>query len=152
MGTWHTGPFDNDSAADFAGDVRDCTGPAARGGLLTAALRGGQEYLRTNRALTEEYSWGYELEHAIAAAAFVADEYTGEKRFTDCSYARGVGDDMELLPYVEFLPPSAILLIEARWFVKDMLTAMRFSGISEEWVEPVEEIGNVLNKKKVRDD
>lgn len=142
MGTWATGPFDNDSAADFAGDLRDCSGPEARHDLLLTTLTAGTSALETAQ-LDNEYSWGYELEHAIAAAAFVADEYTGRKVFTDTSYARGVGDDMELLPFVQ-IQLSPDLIAAARLFTARMISRMQASRIHKEWIDPVADIGLAL--------
>lgn len=143
MGTWGTGPFDNDSAADFAGGIQDCSGPDARHDLLLATLRAGTD-AAGKADLSNEYSFGYELEFGIAAAAFVADEYAGTKKFTDNSYARGVGEDMELEPFVTFHPPSAELTEAARSFVRATTEAMRRSKIEEKWLEPVDAIGLAL--------
>jgi hypothetical protein len=143
MGTWDTGPFDNDSAADFAGAIQDCTGPEARHDLLLATLGAGTEAL-PRAELTNEYSWGYELEQAFAAAAFVADEYTGRKQFTDTSYARGVDDDMELNPFAE-IRMSEELLKAARLFTGRMISKMGECGIDRELVEPVVEVGFALS-------
>lgn len=143
MGTWDTGPFDNDSAADFASDIRTCTDAQARHDLLLATLGAGTEKAAT-ADLTDEYSWGYELEHAVAAAAFTADEYTGTKQFTDTSYARGVSDSMELEPYVE-IRMSDDLVAAARSFTARMLSRMRGCRIDREWVKPVVDIGFALS-------
>lgn len=142
MGTWDAGPFDNDSAADFVGAIQDCTGAEARHDLLLATLGAGTEAL-PRVELSNEYSWGYELEQAFAAAAFVADEYTGRKQFTDTSYARGVGDDMELKPFVQ-IQMSEELLAAARLFTGRMINKMGECGIDREWAEPVIEVGFAL--------
>lgn len=143
MGTWDTGPFDNDSAADFAGDIRGCSGPEARHDLLLATLRAGTEVLSRTQLKSEE-SYGYELEHAVAAAAFVADEHTHRKDFTNTSFARGVGDDMELKPYVDFLPPSQDLLLAARKFTNRLVNRMSGSWIGAEWITPIKDIESAL--------
>ncbi|MES4905108.1 MULTISPECIES: DUF4259 domain-containing protein [unclassified Streptomyces] len=61
MGTWDTGPFDNDTAADFA-NALDEAGPKAREALIRGVL------VRTIDAT------GYltEAEEAVAAAALIA--------------------------------------------------------------------------------
>ncbi|MFB7191468.1 DUF4259 domain-containing protein [Streptomyces sp. NPDC056230] len=61
MGTWDTGPFDNDAAADFAGALDDVE-PEAREALIRGAL------IRTIHAT------GYlaEAEEAVAVAALIA--------------------------------------------------------------------------------
>lgn len=148
MGTWATGPFDNDSAADFALDIHSCSGPDARQDLLLATLRAGTETL-DRTILSDEYSWGFELEFAIAAAAFVADEYTGRKEFTNNAHARGESDDLnELGPYAEFHPPTPDLLAAARSFTARMIKKMRVCGISDEWISPIVDIGFALATSK----
>jgi hypothetical protein len=61
MGTWGTGPFDNDEAADFAGDLDDAP-PGEREALVRGVLT------RTVGAT------GFldEAERAVAAAALIA--------------------------------------------------------------------------------
>lgn len=140
MGTWDTGPFDNDSAADFAGNIQDCTTPQARHDLLLMALQTGRERLqRTDCLLDNVYAWGWELEQAIAAAAFVADEFTSTKQFTDTPYARGVGEDMELKPFVE-IQMSGQLMYRARLFIDGMIDRMWRDQINEEWIDPIKRI------------
>ena len=143
MGTWATGPFDNDNAADFAADVRDRSDRDARHDLLLATLRAGTEAL-PKADFSNDYSFGYELEFAVAAAAFVSDEYTGCKKFTDISYARGVGDDMGLLPFVEFHPPSDELISAAKIFIGRMVQSLQLAHIDEEWIKPINDIGFAL--------
>ncbi|MEU0274038.1 DUF4259 domain-containing protein [Streptomyces sp. NPDC006307] len=68
MGTWDTGPFDNDTAADFAGDL-DEAAEDERAGLLRDALAraaGTTGYLEADVADT-----------AVAAAALVAAQCPG---------------------------------------------------------------------------
>src|SRR3954470_16325508 len=64
MGAWGSGPFDNDDAADLAGDLAEPTESAsvvaALGDALLAATAG------------EEYIDAPEMSRAIAAAAIVA--------------------------------------------------------------------------------
>ncbi|WP_232667157.1 DUF4259 domain-containing protein [Pseudonocardia sp. TRM90224] len=62
MGTWGTGSFDNDNAADFAGDLDDATA-ADRPALLREAL---------DNAASADHLDSYEADLAIAAAAIVA--------------------------------------------------------------------------------
>ncbi|MER5995688.1 DUF4259 domain-containing protein [Streptomyces viridosporus] len=66
MGTWDTGPFDNDTAADFA-NALDAVGPGAREALIRGVLT------RTVDAT------GYlaEAEEAVAAAALIAAQCPG---------------------------------------------------------------------------
>ncbi|WP_418956774.1 DUF4259 domain-containing protein [Streptomyces tritici] len=69
MGTWDTGHFDNDTAADFSGDVDELP-PGERPGLIReqflAVLDEGEEYLDSDLAVT-----------AVAAAALVAAQCPG---------------------------------------------------------------------------
>jgi hypothetical protein len=66
MGTWDTGPFDNDSAADFAGDLDDAK-PEDREALIRGVLT------RT----VDATGWLTEGEEAVAAAALIAAQCPG---------------------------------------------------------------------------
>ncbi|MFD5434060.1 DUF4259 domain-containing protein [Kitasatospora sp. NPDC127067] len=69
MGTWGIGPFENDTAADFA-DALDETAEGAREALVRAAL------IRTVRTRDHlEYREGTE---AVAAAALIAAQCPGD--------------------------------------------------------------------------
>ncbi|MEU4780686.1 DUF4259 domain-containing protein [Micromonospora sp. NPDC023633] len=68
MGTWDDGPFDNDSAADWCGDLHDAD-PAARKAMVRAAL--------TTAALNTGYLGHDDAVSAIAAAAIVASQIPG---------------------------------------------------------------------------
>jgi hypothetical protein len=74
MGTWDVGPFDNDTAADWCGDLHDAV-PAQRTalvrGALTAVVDNGDDYLDSDLAV-----------EAIAAAAIVASQLPGGARIT----------------------------------------------------------------------
>jgi hypothetical protein len=64
MGAWGSGPFDNDDAADFAGDLADVTDSALVVALLGDALlavTAGDGYIEAP-----------EMSRAVAAAAIVA--------------------------------------------------------------------------------
>lgn len=78
MGTWDVGPFDNDAAADWCGDL-DEAAPGQRPGIvrdaLTAVLDTDEEYLDSDLAV-----------EAIAAAALVAAQRPGGTKVTS-SYA-----------------------------------------------------------------
>jgi len=69
MGTWDVGPFDNDTAADWCGDLDDAA-PEQRAVLIRDALgrvaQHGDEYLDSDDAV-----------QAIAAAAIVASQLPG---------------------------------------------------------------------------
>ena len=61
MGAWGVGPFSNDEAADFVGDLADADGSEARATLLRVLQLPPDEYVELPDACT-----------AIAAAALVA--------------------------------------------------------------------------------
>jgi hypothetical protein len=68
VGTWDTGPFDNDTAADWCGDL-DEAGPAQRVSMIRGALTAVVDedgYLDSDLAV-----------EAIAAAAIVASQCPG---------------------------------------------------------------------------
>ncbi|MBP2322901.1 uncharacterized protein YqkB [Kibdelosporangium banguiense] len=65
MGAWDVGPFDNDAAADFAGDLTDAS-PDDRPQLIREAL--------TTAADNTEYLDNSDACAAIAAAAIVASQ------------------------------------------------------------------------------
>ncbi|MFB4318402.1 DUF4259 domain-containing protein [Actinomadura sp. 21ATH] len=70
MGTWDTGPFDNDVAADFAGGLDDAAEherPAAIRAALEDAVGAGED----------EGLMGHVADRAIAAAAIVAAQCPG---------------------------------------------------------------------------
>lgn len=113
MGAWGHGPFDNDTAADFAHDVRACaTLPhplPARTALLLETMRqvlNGDAEVRPDQP--SDYELDYRIERALAAVAFVADAVTGICAHTDTPFARGVDDSPEadLLP--PLLPPTGL--------------------------------------------
>ncbi|TDD64226.1 DUF4259 domain-containing protein [Actinomadura darangshiensis] len=64
MGTWDVGPFDNDHAADFTGDLDDTPAPE-RPALIRQALEA---------AMREESLDGHVGDIAVAAAAIVASQ------------------------------------------------------------------------------
>ncbi|MER6376789.1 DUF4259 domain-containing protein [Streptomyces mirabilis] len=66
MGTWDTGPFDNDTAADFANALDDAK-PEEREALIRGVLT------RTVDAV----GWLTEGEEAVAAAALIAAQCPG---------------------------------------------------------------------------
>ncbi|MFC8373385.1 DUF4259 domain-containing protein [Streptomyces sp. NPDC057239] len=66
MGTWDTGPFDNDTAADFANALDDAK-PEEREALIRGVLT------RT----VDATGWLTEGEEAVAAAALIAAQCPG---------------------------------------------------------------------------
>ncbi|WP_175407506.1 DUF4259 domain-containing protein [Streptomyces sp. TRM64462] len=68
MGTWDVGPFDNDTAADFCGDL-DEAAAGEREGIISGIL--------TRVIDTAGYLEAPESEQAVAAAALVAAQCPG---------------------------------------------------------------------------
>ncbi|MFB9721102.1 DUF4259 domain-containing protein [Planobispora longispora] len=68
MGTWDSGPFDNDTAADWCGDLHDAA-PEARAGMVRQALQSAAE--------SADYLDASEGCEAMAATAIVAAECCG---------------------------------------------------------------------------
>jgi Domain of unknown function (DUF4259) len=63
MGNWGTGPFDNDAALDFLGDLADGRADAVTDGLRTAM---------TDVLNEKDYLEGRQTDRAIAAACLIA--------------------------------------------------------------------------------
>lgn len=116
MGTWGTGPYDNDAAADFCGFLHDAP-PARRPEMIRAALHvaartGG--YLDANLA-----------EKAVAAAAIVVAQRTGTP--PDSAYAPDFLVAGEPLDLPEEVRPLAVAALD------------RVVGAGSEWRELWEE-------------
>ncbi|MFD9565094.1 DUF4259 domain-containing protein [Streptomyces sp. NPDC059994] len=73
MGTWDVGPFDNDTAADFSGDLDEAPEGEREGIIRDALLRiiGTRDYLNQDIAV-----------EAVAAAALVAAQCPGGESIT----------------------------------------------------------------------
>jgi hypothetical protein len=69
VGTWDVGPFDNDKAADWCGDLDDAA-PEQRAQLIRDALRKVADH-------GDDYLDGAFADVAIAAAAIVASQLPG---------------------------------------------------------------------------
>jgi hypothetical protein len=109
MGTWDFGPFDNDPAADFAGDL-DEAAAEERAGLVVAVLE---------RALASGgYLAGKEGEVAVAAVALVAAQCPGGEP-VDPSYG----------------PKRPIPGLDARWVGLALRALDRVLGPDSELVE-----------------
>lgn len=146
MGAWDTGAFDNDSAADFAGSLEDCSSDEARNDLLTATLGAMVEHDFTARPMDEGYEFPYEIEFAIAAAAYVADARNGRADFTDNAFARAYDRASDEYVPLVFAPISDELLQRARTALEKLLERMEVAGIGEEWMEPSRVILAALNE------
>lgn len=99
MGTWDAGPFDNDSAADFANDLDDAPEyqrVAMIRGALTAVIE------------TEGYLDLDEGAPAVAAAALVAHRLPGGEQFAP----NGYGPEAPVPALPPDLVPLAISAVE----------------------------------------
>ncbi|MEV0346801.1 DUF4259 domain-containing protein [Nonomuraea sp. NPDC050680] len=119
MGTWDVGPFDNDSAADWCGDL-DKAAPKRRPAMVRKALKaaaGRTKYLDSDEA-----------SEAVAAAAIVASQRSG-------------------VPITSPYAPD-FLLEGGRVEIDDALVALavralnRVMGEDSEWLELWEESGS----------
>lgn len=139
MGAWSPEPFDNDTAADYAHSLR-AKPPAARLDFLMGALR--------HISMMDELPYTgveYELQEALAAAAFVAEAHTGTHPFTDDNpFALGTRDDGSVLPFPELPPPTPPLLTVALHCTIRIEQHFTSAGSEERWVEPVTRIRKLL--------
>jgi hypothetical protein len=102
VGTWASGPFDNDTAADWCGDLDDAR-PGDRPAMVRAALSGVVEedgYLDSDLAC-----------EAIAAAAIVAAQLPGGQPIT-FSYAPEFLRDGGSLPLPDEVAALAVRALD----------------------------------------
>jgi len=114
MGTWDVGPFDNDTAADWCGDLNDAASqrrPTIVRSALTAVLDNGDDYLDNDVAV-----------EAIAAAALVASQLPGGTKITS-SYAPDFLIEGGRLELVDGVPALAVRALD------------RIVGDDSEWRE-----------------
>lgn len=121
MGTWDVGPFDNDAAADWCGDLHDAA-PAQRPALVrdafNAVLDNGDNYLDSDLAVD-----------AIAAAAIVASQLAGGPAVTS-PYAPDFLLDGGTIDIPDDLPALAVRALH------------RIAGDDSEWRELWEDSEN----------
>jgi len=94
MGCWGSGPFDSDTAADFAYEVQEADGA----GRVEKVRKTMSEYLDATEEelrVMEGYELDGRIERAVAAAAYVTDGHTGRCQYADTVYARGVRKDAD---------------------------------------------------------
>ncbi|HEY9368300.1 DUF4259 domain-containing protein [Streptomyces sp.] len=114
MGTWDTGPFDNDTAADFALALDDAE-PEERESMVRGVLA---------RTVDDDSGFLMEADQTVAAAALIAAQCPG-------------GEPAEALPYgprasmPAFPPALRVLADEALARVVDFE-----SGPEGKWVDP----------------
>lgn len=120
MGTWDTGPFDNDTAADWCGNLDEAS-PLAREQIIRDALAAATalDYLECPAA-----------EEAIAAAAIVAAHRPAGPAINS-AYAPDFLVDGERLTLSEDLAALAVRALR------------RISGPDSEWRELWEDSGHM---------
>ena len=128
MGTWGFGPFDNDTAADWAGDL-DEAAPSARPALIRDAL--------TSVVKATDYLDGDDAMSAIAAAAVVAATRPGGPQ-VDTSY----GPDADTIASLDLDDQLSTLAAQALARVMDE---------ESEWRELWEEAGEFDDARRVLD-
>ncbi|MBE1534378.1 DUF4259 domain-containing protein [Actinomadura algeriensis] len=130
MGTWDAGPFDNDKAADFAGDLDDLV-EDDRPFWIWAALEA---------ALQGEDVNGSDGDVAIAAAAIVASQCPGGD---PCDPIYGPETPIPQLP--EDLRPLALQAIDRVLGPKSELPELWGTGDqAQEWHANVRRIRSVI--------
>ncbi|MEY9895379.1 hypothetical protein ABIA31_009068 [Catenulispora sp. MAP5-51] len=129
MGTWDTGPFDNDVAADFGGKL-DALPQDQRAAAIREAL--------SEAAECDDYLDEVIGTHAIAAAALVARELADGAHFVSPAY----GPQQPLPPLPPELKALAIAAIDR--------TVAADSEIAEEWGDPLEETAWYQGTLKLR--
>ncbi|SEF87361.1 protein of unknown function [Thermomonospora echinospora] len=133
MGTWDVGPFDNDTAADFAGrldDLPEQERPAAIRAVLTAVLA-EQDYLDSDYAV-----------EAVAAAALIAAQCPGG-RPVDSAY----GPDKPVPELPADLRPLAVQAID-RILGEDSELQQLWDdgGVNRAWHDEMDGLRAVLAK------
>jgi hypothetical protein len=134
MGAWGCGAFDNDNAADFTVDLDLCPTLEARSDLLMATLRTVAEKEAGSFDLAE---FDHQIDHAIAAAAYVADAKSGQKRFTDTVYAQGLNDETDEFYTILLETPSPELINMAKAALEKIDLWMDETGAEGQWAATV---------------
>jgi Domain of unknown function (DUF4259) len=115
MGSYGPGPFDSDTASDFASEVRHASDPEARADVLHFAMRNLVQAEGLVLARYADYELESEVERAVAAVAFIADQVRERCHWTNTADARGCTGEppYDLLPAPELAPVSDTLWISA---------------------------------------
>lgn len=155
MGAWDTDIFDNDNAADFSSHVDNCSDVQARQDLLKATMGAILERDIRPDEITPDYEFGYEVEFALAAAAYVADAKNGRHDFTDNSYAMGLHPDMDFQDdaawyHIDVGTPPEELVSQAVKLVEKVLERMGEVHLEEAWVEPSQKLLAALKETPER--
>lgn len=146
MGTWDTGPFDSDHAADFAASVIHASGPAARHDLFTITFGAFMDMPDVHPeliAMDDSYQLPSIILEVIASAAYVADGAAGDTRWISSVYARGA-DMYDAGQFVELGEISGHMVANAHAAVAKSLRLMHAARISADRMEPAEQIATAL--------
>lgn len=146
MGAWGTGAFDNDNAANFAGDLESRSDNEARNDLLLATLGEMADHDFEARPIETGYEFPYEVEYAIAAAAFVADARNGRYDFTDTAFARVYDQGSGEYYPISFAPVWDELVQKAKEALQRVLQGLEGAGVDAEWYEASRDILAALNE------
>lgn len=92
MGCWGVGPFDSDTAADFAHEVRSGSDTEARQDILLFTMRNLVQATDLTLHSMADYELESDVERAVAAVAFIADKIRKRDHWTNTSFARGCKD------------------------------------------------------------
>lgn len=142
MGTWGVEPFDSDHAADFAAGVIGSSGPEERRDLVQItfnAFMGTPDDDPYLASMEEGYELPSVVLEVIASAAYVHGAVSGDTRYTESVYARGVddeSDDLGPIPDLGEIPPS--LVADAHAALTRCIRLMREHRIGPMWSEPSE--------------
>ncbi|MFH8474690.1 DUF4259 domain-containing protein [Streptomyces sp. NPDC018000] len=131
MGTWDIGHFDNDTAADFSGDLDDAP-QGKRAELIRDAL--------TDVVRTEDYLDSDEAAVAVAASALVAAQCPGGEPVTT---AYGPDKPLPELP-VELRGLAVRALDRVVTEPSELLELWSEGGHGEPWKEGIGRLGAVL--------
>ncbi|MET8742506.1 DUF4259 domain-containing protein [Streptomyces sp. NPDC004728] len=129
MGTWDTGHFDNDSAADFSGAIDDKP-EAEREAVIRDALAA---------AIEADYLDSDEGAPAVAAAALVASQCPGGEPVTTA-----YGPDNPLPVLATDLRPLAVKALDAVLGENSELRELWDDGGDEEWARGIARLREVL--------
>ncbi|SRR6266567_882792 len=132
MSRWGCGPFDNDTAADFAGDLDDAP-ESERIGMIydaLAAVGSRDSYVDADRA-----------EVALAAAALVARNLPGGEEFQSRNY----GPANRIPPIPENLIPLAVEVVDCLLNGEnDVKVDLSASGKVDKWFAATRRLRAVL--------
>ncbi|WP_298457904.1 DUF4259 domain-containing protein [uncultured Cellulomonas sp.] len=120
MGTWGTGPFDNDTAADWAGDFEEAD-VAARPAMIRDALAAAAD--------AEDYLDADDAMAALAAAALVSAAQANGPQLDD-----NYGPDAAALEGLDLGEGLRVLAVRA---------VTRVFGADSEWRELWEDAGEL---------